>query len=176
MMYKGYEGIAEFDEDAHIFSGEVLGLKDVITFQGESVSELEQAFHDSVDDYLEWCSEDFVDFLGVGGLFGQVGRHGFGEREQGGGGAAVEVVEGGARQPAHPGALLAGGGFGAQLVELQPEGNGDFLHQVAAALPVAAGAQPAHAPHQRAVAVEEGQVCIVSVHIHLYNTHLLTQI
>ena len=60
-MYKGYEGIAEFDEDAHIFSGEVLGLKDVITFQGESVSELEQAFHDSVDDYLEWCSEDGVD-------------------------------------------------------------------------------------------------------------------
>ena len=59
--YKGYEGIAEFDEDAHIFSGEVLGLKDVITFQGESVSELEQAFHDSVDDYLEWCSEDGVD-------------------------------------------------------------------------------------------------------------------
>ena len=47
MMYKGYEGIAEFDEDAHIFSGEVLGLKDVITFQGESVSELEQAFHDA---------------------------------------------------------------------------------------------------------------------------------
>ena len=39
----------------------VLGLKDVITFQGESVSELEQAFHDSVDDYLEWCSEDGVD-------------------------------------------------------------------------------------------------------------------
>ena len=61
MMYKGYEGIAEFDEDAHILSGEVLGLKDVITFQGESVSELEQAFHDSVDDYLEWCSEDGVD-------------------------------------------------------------------------------------------------------------------
>ena len=46
MMYKGYEGIAEFDEDAHIFSGEVLGLKDVITFQGESVSELIRTFTD----------------------------------------------------------------------------------------------------------------------------------
>ena len=60
MTYKGYEGIAEFDEDAHIFSGEVLGLMDVITFQGETVSELEQAFHDSVDDYLQWCKEDGV--------------------------------------------------------------------------------------------------------------------
>ena len=61
MMYKGYEGIAEFDEDARIFSGEVLGLRDVITFQGETVSELEQAFHDSVDDYLEWCRRDGTD-------------------------------------------------------------------------------------------------------------------
>jgi predicted HicB family RNase H-like nuclease len=58
MTYKGYEGIAEFDEEARIFSGEVIGLKDVITFQGESVDELEQAFHDSVDDYLEWCEAD----------------------------------------------------------------------------------------------------------------------
>lgn len=61
MTYKGYEGVADFDEDARIFSGEVIGLKDVITFQGTSVDELEQAFHDSVDDYLAWCEEDGVD-------------------------------------------------------------------------------------------------------------------
>ncbi len=61
MTYKGYEGVADFDEEARIFSGEVIGLKDVITFQGSSVDELEQAFHDSVDDYLAWCKEDGVD-------------------------------------------------------------------------------------------------------------------
>ena len=61
MIYKGYEGIAEFDEEAHIFSGEVIGLKNVITFQGESVEELEQSFRDSVDDYLAWCEEDGVE-------------------------------------------------------------------------------------------------------------------
>ena len=32
----------------------MIGLRDVITFQGESVSEVTQAFHDSVDDYLEF--------------------------------------------------------------------------------------------------------------------------
>ena len=32
-----------------------LGLKDVITFQGKSIDELEQAFKDSIDDYLEFC-------------------------------------------------------------------------------------------------------------------------
>jgi predicted HicB family RNase H-like nuclease len=35
----------------------VINTCDVITFQGESVSELTQAFHDSVDDYLAICKE-----------------------------------------------------------------------------------------------------------------------
>ncbi len=57
MKYKGYEGLVSFDEDAKIFYGEVVGIKDVITFQGTSVNELEKAFHDSVNDYLAWCKE-----------------------------------------------------------------------------------------------------------------------
>jgi predicted HicB family RNase H-like nuclease len=55
MKYKGYEAIISFDDDARIFYGEVVGIKDVITFQGSSVNELEEAFHDSVDDYLDFC-------------------------------------------------------------------------------------------------------------------------
>ena len=57
LNYKGYVGRAEFDDEARLFHGEVLDLKDVITFQGTSVDELEQAFRDSVDDYLEFCAE-----------------------------------------------------------------------------------------------------------------------
>ena len=57
MKYKGYIGHVTYDEDAKIFHGEVIGLKDVITFQGESVKELEQAFKDSINDYLEFCQE-----------------------------------------------------------------------------------------------------------------------
>jgi len=55
--YKGYTGIFEYDPDARIFHGDVVDLHDVITFQGTSVDELEQAFQDSVDDYLEFCEE-----------------------------------------------------------------------------------------------------------------------
>ena len=55
MKYKGYVGQVVYDEDAKIFHGEVIGLKDIITFQGESVKELELAFHDSINDYLEFC-------------------------------------------------------------------------------------------------------------------------
>jgi len=57
MEYKGYIGKVEFDDEALIFHGEVINTRDVITFQGESVGELTQAFHDSVDDYLSFCKE-----------------------------------------------------------------------------------------------------------------------
>ena len=55
MDYKGYVAVVNYDDEAKIFSGEVINTRDVITFQGESVSELEKAFQDSVDDYLEFC-------------------------------------------------------------------------------------------------------------------------
>lgn len=57
MNYKGYTAKYELDEEAGLFHGRVLGIRDVVTFQGESVTELVQAFHDSVDDYLEFCNE-----------------------------------------------------------------------------------------------------------------------
>ncbi len=57
MTYKGYWGEVTFDDEAKIFHGEVIGLKDVITFQGKNVDEIEQAFKDSINDYLEFCKE-----------------------------------------------------------------------------------------------------------------------
>ena len=58
MEYKGYHGAAQVDEEAGILHGEVLGISDVITFQGRTVDEVVQAFKESVDDYLEWCEKD----------------------------------------------------------------------------------------------------------------------
>ena len=57
MTYKGYTGHVEFDEEAELFHGEVMDTRDVVTFQGTSVDELIQAFHDSVDDYIDYCKE-----------------------------------------------------------------------------------------------------------------------
>ena len=57
MEYKGYSAKVEFDSDASIFHGEVINLRDVITFEGETVKELKQAFQDSVDDYLDFCAQ-----------------------------------------------------------------------------------------------------------------------
>lgn len=57
MEYKGYLGKVEFDDDAGIFHGEVLGTRDVITFQGRSVDELKSAFQGSINDYLAFCRQ-----------------------------------------------------------------------------------------------------------------------
>lgn len=55
MEYKGYVGKVEYDDQASLFHGEVINTKDVITFQGRSVEELQQALQASVEDYLDFC-------------------------------------------------------------------------------------------------------------------------
>jgi predicted HicB family RNase H-like nuclease len=57
LEYKGYTGRVEFDDEAGIFHGEIFGLRDVVAFEGTSVEELEDAFRDSIDDYLDFCAE-----------------------------------------------------------------------------------------------------------------------
>lgn len=57
MKHKGYIANIEFDNEDRIFVGRLLGIEDVVTFHGESVSELEAAFHDAVEHYLEVCEQ-----------------------------------------------------------------------------------------------------------------------
>jgi predicted HicB family RNase H-like nuclease len=57
LEYKGYTAHVELDSEAEILHGEVLDTRDVITFQGRSVEEIQRAFRDSVDDYLEFCAK-----------------------------------------------------------------------------------------------------------------------
>ncbi len=55
LKHKGYIGIVEFDDEDEAFHGRVIGIRDVITFQGTSVEEIKEAFIDSVEDYLDFC-------------------------------------------------------------------------------------------------------------------------
>ena len=55
MKYKGYTGKAEYDDEAETFYGEVIGLRDVVTFKGSSVKELQKSFKESIDTYLDFC-------------------------------------------------------------------------------------------------------------------------
>jgi predicted HicB family RNase H-like nuclease len=58
MEYKGYLGTVEYDAEEKLFHGDIVNTKDVITFQGTTVEEIENAFKDSIDDYLAWCKEE----------------------------------------------------------------------------------------------------------------------
>ena len=57
LKYKGYTGKSEYDDEAECFYGEVIGLRDVVTFKGTSVSELQKSFKESIDEYLAFCED-----------------------------------------------------------------------------------------------------------------------
>ena len=59
MEYKGYHATAEFSAEDKLFVGKVFGTRDSLNFHGTTVDELEQSFHDCIDDYLAMC-----EFLG----------------------------------------------------------------------------------------------------------------
>jgi predicted HicB family RNase H-like nuclease len=52
MSYKNYTARIEFDGRDNIFVGRVLGLDSEVSFHGESVAELRQAFEAAIDDFL----------------------------------------------------------------------------------------------------------------------------
>jgi len=56
MEYKGYIARVEYDDEAQLFHGQIMNLRDVITFQGRSVTELRKALRGSVDDYVAFCA------------------------------------------------------------------------------------------------------------------------
>lgn len=53
MTYRGYAARIEYDADDRIFIGRLAGIKDIAVFHGSTVNELETAFRETVDHYLE---------------------------------------------------------------------------------------------------------------------------
>ena len=57
MKYKGYEAVITYEQDINAFHGRVRDIRDIISFEGASVEELEREFHASIDYYLAMCTE-----------------------------------------------------------------------------------------------------------------------
>ena len=55
LRYKGYVGTVTFSEQDEVFHGKVVGMKDLITFEGDSVASLVEDFHNAIDEYEEYC-------------------------------------------------------------------------------------------------------------------------
>jgi predicted HicB family RNase H-like nuclease len=56
MAYKGYVGTVEYSGDDGCLFGRIAGIKDIISYEGESVTKIRGAFEEAVDDYLEHCA------------------------------------------------------------------------------------------------------------------------
>ena len=57
LQYKGYHGSVEFSSEDNVFFGKIVSIRDVVTFEGKTVSEITKSFHYMVDDYLKTCKE-----------------------------------------------------------------------------------------------------------------------
>ncbi len=58
MSYKGYVGSVEFSEEDSKFFGKVMGVRAMISYEGETAKELVNDFHAAVDDYLSLCAAE----------------------------------------------------------------------------------------------------------------------
>ena len=55
MEYRGYRGAVYYSAQDRLLHGRILGIEDVVHFEGTRLEELEQALHEAVDDYLALC-------------------------------------------------------------------------------------------------------------------------
>ena len=55
--YKGYYTKIRYNEEEKWYSGKLEGIRDLVNFGSENLSEMEEEFHLAVEDYLEFCGE-----------------------------------------------------------------------------------------------------------------------
>jgi len=60
LSYKGFIGSVHFSTDDNIFFGKVEGINDLITFEGESVQELKNAFRYVIDEHIRDCEAEKI--------------------------------------------------------------------------------------------------------------------
>ena len=56
--YKNFYGSIHFDSDDQILFGKIEGISDLITFEGTTVEEITNSFHEAVEDYIEICKNN----------------------------------------------------------------------------------------------------------------------
>lgn len=55
LEYKSFVGSVNFSEEDDVFFGKIEGINALVTFEGQTVTELKEAFKKAVSDYLELC-------------------------------------------------------------------------------------------------------------------------
>ncbi len=57
LKYKDYLGSVEYSEKDDCLYGRVMGIRGLISYEGNSLEELKRDFYQAVDDYLKLCEQ-----------------------------------------------------------------------------------------------------------------------
>lgn len=60
LSYKNFNGTVEYSKEDGCLFGKVIGIKSLLSYEGDSVKELEQDFRNVIDEYLLDCKEQNV--------------------------------------------------------------------------------------------------------------------
>lgn len=57
IIYKDFIATIHYSTIDEVFLGKIEGINDLVTFEGENVKDLKNAFEEAVDDYIDLCKE-----------------------------------------------------------------------------------------------------------------------
>jgi len=58
IKYKGFIGSVHYSADDRVFFGKIEGINDLVTFEGTTVNELEEAFKLMVEEHIQDCEQE----------------------------------------------------------------------------------------------------------------------
>lgn len=61
LEYKGYTGSIEYSPEDRLLYGKVLGVRGLLSYEGETGSDLEKDFHEAIDTYLRDCESNGIE-------------------------------------------------------------------------------------------------------------------
>jgi len=58
LQYRGYDGSVLYSAEDRLLHGRILGIRDMVFYDGASIREIEKNFRGAVDEYLEFCKAE----------------------------------------------------------------------------------------------------------------------
>jgi len=59
--YKGYTGTIEYTAEDDVLFGKVLGIRGLVSYEGESITAIKKDFMEAIDDYLLMCESEGIE-------------------------------------------------------------------------------------------------------------------
>ncbi|MDR1778098.1 MAG: type II toxin-antitoxin system HicB family antitoxin [Desulfovibrio sp.] len=57
MEYKGYTARIHYSEEDGCYVGKIVGIQDIVVFDGETLEEIRKTFEEDVESYSQCCAE-----------------------------------------------------------------------------------------------------------------------